>query len=144
MQPTERNGLTSVLLEVRTESISAVEEKRHIYSEITNELKSIEAKLSDFGAMPPPIDAERQANLIQITQWLFLSRESDLRSELITVEKRNELLEIISHLRQIPECTYINNEEQLESIVEKMAVELNSAFAQVSIASTEEKLNQFD
>lgn len=133
-----RNGLTAVIKDIRTESTAEVEEKRRIYIEITGKLKDIETKLSDLGAVPPPIEAERQAELIQMTQWLFSSRDSDLREELIVDTHRNQLLAIISHLRQIPISTYIPNEIQLESIAEQMSDELSEAFARVVIASSEE------
>lgn len=135
---TDRNGLTAVIIDIRTESTVEVEEKRRIYTEVTGKLKNIETKLSALGAVPPPIEAERQAELLQMTQWLFSSRESDLREELIIDANRNQLLAIISHLRQIPISTYIPNEEQLESVAEQMSAELSEAFARVVIASSEE------
>jgi hypothetical protein len=131
---THKQGLLQTLRHVTDVVNSELKTLRLNYQTTTGELKKLEAQLVEAGFDKPPIDAERQAQLVLLLQR-FAPTDEDVRESLSRHESATAILKSIDYCLRIPGNISDHTHDDRHT---ELAKTLNDAFSTSELASEDE------
>ena len=108
------------------------------YREVTAELEGLARQLRDLGAESPPIDAERQGEVLKALQYVRRDKQDDVLILLQKPETREEMCDELMHLEQLPGDIDDRLFFDTGTVAANWTFELLAAFSMAESASDEE------
>ncbi len=91
-----------------------------------------------MGAELPPIDAEKQGEVLKALQYVRQDEQSDALVLLQSPESREEVCDALLHLEQLPGDIDVNQSLDVGEVAAGLALELLAVFSMAESASDEE------